>query len=57
MMDKLSGYKTYIVAVTGVVVAILGYFGIKLDAELQQTIITVIACLLAITLRNGMKKD
>ena len=56
MMDKLNGYKTYTMAVSGVVVALLGYFGVKIDPQLQQTLITVIACVLAITIRHGMKK-
>ena len=57
MLERLSGYKTYMVAVGGVVVAILGYLGVKLDPELQQTVITIIACVLAMTLRSGMKKS
>lgn len=56
MLQRLSGYKTYIVAVGGVVVAVLGYLGVKLEPELQDTLITVIACVLAILLRSGIKK-
>lgn len=55
MLTKLNGYKTYVAAVSGVVVALLGYFGVKIDPELQQTAIIIIACVLAMTIRHGMK--
>lgn len=52
MFGKLKGYKTYIVAATGVISAVAAY--VVGDASLIDTVTLVITSLSAATLRNGI---
>lgn len=54
-MDKLSGYRTYILALLVIIAGVLKQFGI-LDSEAFQTLLVILAGGTAISLRSGVKK-
>jgi len=54
-MDKLSGYRTYILALLVIVAAVLKHFGIIDDATFQ-TLLVILGGGTAMSLRSGVKK-
>lgn len=58
MLDKIrkgiSGKKTYLVAVGGIITALLGWAGETITTP--DMINAVIGCILAVTLRSGVAK-
>ena len=60
LVDKirlaLGGKKTVATSVVLIIVTLAGMFGLDIDAELQKDIQVVLASLIAIFLRLGVKK-
>ena len=54
-MNLLTGYKTYAVSVGGILAAIGAYMTGALD--MQAAIQAVIGCILAMTIRSGVKTE
>ena len=56
-MPDLSGYKTYITAIAGIIASAVGYFGFNLTAEQVSLIASIFVMIALIFLRQGSKTD